>query len=306
MPSEQPLKLTAAHHHSSNGGGMYASKLILGTAQIGLKYGINNSSGPIADEEVKAIFRVATHAGITIIDTAPAYGSAETRIGNLAGKSFRIVSKFSYAARPADLNRQLENSLAALKIKQLYGYLAHSAGNLTKHPELWETLQRAKEDSRVEKTGLSVYEPSEIDEVLAMGIRPDIVQLPYSLLDRKFEALMPRLKESGAEIHVRSVFLQGLYFMNPAALPEKLKPLKTCLEELQAYAGKYDIPVSALALHFVLGNPYADYILTGVDSAKQLRKNLEMTALNRNSSEIHKFVSGIEIKNTELLNPANW
>ena len=59
--------------------------LRLGTAQWGLDYGITNSSGRISDSDLVGIVRLATDYGIRLVDTAPAYGDAERRLGEVGG-----------------------------------------------------------------------------------------------------------------------------------------------------------------------------------------------------------------------------
>ena len=86
---------------------------------------------------------------------------------------------------------------------------------------------------RINKIGYSLYEPQELFDLLEAGLHPDIVQLPFSILDRKFEPYFDLLKNKGVEIHVRSVFLQGLYFKNPEQLSNKLSILKSVLSELK-------------------------------------------------------------------------
>ena len=75
------------------------SKLILGTVQFGLNYGIANSEGKPDLNKVRAILRCAADHGIRILDTAAAYGDSETVIGTVFAEDsalknhFQVVSK---------------------------------------------------------------------------------------------------------------------------------------------------------------------------------------------------------------------
>ena len=74
------------------------NKIILGTVQFGLDYGINNNNGKPSNETVFNILNTARQNGIEILDTAEAYGSAIPTIGEYHHESiskFKIVSKFS-------------------------------------------------------------------------------------------------------------------------------------------------------------------------------------------------------------------
>ena len=71
------------------------NKIGLGTVQFGLPYGINNTYGQTQEVEVKVILQIASKNGITILDTAHAYGNCETILGKQDLNKFNIVSKFN-------------------------------------------------------------------------------------------------------------------------------------------------------------------------------------------------------------------
>ncbi|MFY9311352.1 MAG: aldo/keto reductase [Bacteroidia bacterium] len=284
----------------------YRLKLGLGTVQFGLNYGINNSSGIPENDEIKKIFTNAYESGIQILDTAPGYGDAEIKIQQLSGQKFKVVTKFPVVNNPKDLIAQLNTSLGRLKSKTVYGYLAHNSDNLLEYPALWETLLQAKEKKQIEKIGYSLYSCDQLERLLSLNMIPDLVQLPYSLLDRKFEIFLPQLKKLGTEIHVRSVFLQGLYYRNSSELPEKLEKLKHNIDALVKCCKKFDVAIGALALNFVLDNKYIDHAIIGVDSALQLNQNIQVARSWKQNEDIIECVNQIKVEHSELLNPANW
>ena len=110
---------------------------------------------------------------------------------------------------------------------------------------------------------------------------------------------MKDLHEKGVEIHVRSTFLQGLFFKNREALPEKLKPMKKYLLQLDDFSKKSGLSISEIALNYNLQNPYIDGVLIGVDNVEQLKMNL--ASVKDTPIDIE-----IEVKEQELLNPVNW
>ena len=279
-------------------------KIILGTVQFGMAYGINNLSGVPDKNELTLILGEAYKQGIDILDTAFAYGNAETRIGEIDDcHNFKIISKFS---KGKDLEDQLLTSLSRLGRESIYGYLSHNADYLISNPGLWEILLKAKEKNQVQKIGFSLYTTAQLEQLLKMGMTPDLVQLPYSLLDRKFENYFNELKSIGTEIHVRSVFLQGLYFRDMDKLPEKLIPIKPSLERIQLVCKEHSLSIGSLALNFVALNKYIDKVVVGVECVSQLIENLKMVTSWQGNETAFSQIKNINIPQKELLNPANW
>jgi aryl-alcohol dehydrogenase-like predicted oxidoreductase len=280
-------------------------KLALGTVQFGAQYGINNTKGIPSDKEISEIFDFAFKSGIQILDTAPAYGNAETRIALFSKNRFNVVTKVPLVKNSQELKNSLSSSFSQLSLDSIYGYIFHQADNLINIPSLWGNMQKFKESNKVQKIGYSLYTPQQLEILLGMGFIPDIVQLPYSLLDRKFEKYFIQLKNLGVEIHIRSIFLQGLFFMDLERLPKKLSALKTNLHDLHDICKRSDISIGSLALNFVIDNPSIDHVIIGVDSKTQLLDNISMIENHTNNIN-RQLIKEINVSNQELLNPANW
>lgn len=281
-------------------------KLALGTVQFGIQYGISNVEGIPTDQALSSILDIAQKSGISILDTAHAYGNSEERLGLLAPKTFHLVTKFNAIQTATDLQVSLKKSLESLKVNYLYGYLAHNANNLIETPDLWKVLQEEKENGLIHKIGYSLYEPLQLEKLLDLGMVPDLVQIPYSILDRKFESHLPLLHKLGTEVHVRSAFLQGLYFMNPQQLPEKLIPMKKVLQQFHELCNDSGKSAAEVALNYVNANPFVDQVVIGVVTASQLYDNIEMITSWDNPKEIFENIKTITIEHKELLNPVNW
>lgn len=283
-------------------------KLALGTAQFGLQYGINNKNGIPDEKQLLDILNKAYQESIDTIDTSISYGNAEKRIAKLSLKKFKIISKTIELKSKNDLLNSFKESINNLGINRLDGYLIHNVENLLDYPELWETMISIKKQKLVKKIGVSIYTPKQLNSILKKNIIPDIIQLPYSLLDRKFEKYFSRLKKLSIEIHVRSVFLQGLYFMNPEDLSENLIPLKYYLISIQDICKKLEVLIAELALNFVYSNRLIDKIIVGVDSEEQLTLNVNMIKNwdKSKNSKMKKLVKSITVAEKKLLNPSNW
>lgn len=281
-------------------------KLALGTVQFGVKYGINNPAIIPSRQEVKKIFSLAVEAGINILDTAPAYGYAEQIITDCGGECFDIVTKFSQVNNKLDLYNSLNNSLKSLKAKSVYGLIAHNADDLLKNPSLWEVLLDMHQKKLVKKIGYSVYNIEQLEKLLNLDMIPHLVQFPYSLLDRKFEPMLPELKSRRIETHIRSVFLQGLYFIEPNQLPSKLQPLNCSLTQLRVLCNNYGMSIGELALNFATTEASIDKIVIGVYNSAQLQENIDYFKTSKYTQAISQEIKNIKVQYSELLNPAKW
>src|SRR3989338_1375415 len=193
-------------------------RLAIGTAQFGLHYGIANQGGQVTRSAAKAMLQLAAENGIDTLDTAIAYGESETCLGEVGTQGFKLVTKLP--AVPDDcadvsgwVQEQVAASLARLGVNVVYGLLLHRPEQLLRSEgkALYHTLQNLKETGQVQKVGISIYAPSEL-EVLTKQYCFDLVQAPFNLVDCRLHTSgwLKRLKDEGVEIHTRSAFLQGL------------------------------------------------------------------------------------------------
>lgn len=274
------------------------NKLVLGTVQFGCQYGINSAGRP-SKEMVSEILAEAERAGITKLDTSSAYGDSEQVLGECipSDTKFEIVSKFPKGIGTID--DAIEGSLGRLRIKRLYGYLLHHFELYKENPSLWDDFVSLKENGKVGKIGFSLYTPEEIEILLNNKVQFDLLQIPHNIFDRKFDPYLKDLADAGVEIHVRSTFLQGLFFKDRDTLPEKMQPLKKYLLELDEYSKDQGLSISELALNYNIQNPYIQGVLIGVDNVEQLRMNVS-------SISEKKINLDINVKEQELLNPVNW
>jgi aryl-alcohol dehydrogenase-like predicted oxidoreductase len=282
------------------------SKLVLGTVQFGLKYGINNQSGIPGDFELKEIFLKANQCGIDILDTAQGYGDAEERIGVLSGNLFKVISKFKYSESTLSFREELLKSLRKSRTEKLYGYMAHDADLLIENPFWWKELQIAKEQGLVEKIGYSLYSVKQLESLLTKQMFPDIIQVPYNILDRRFESFLPELASMEVEIHTRSVYLQGLLQMNPYKIPSQLVSLKPYLIRIREIAKNELLSLSELCLGFVVNNPYVNKVVIGIDNLTQLADNIHIyESVNLMQKTVPELYT-IEVEDVHLLNPSTW
>ena len=171
------------------------SKLALGSVQFGLDYGINNADGIVQFEEVKRILDIAFSNNIRTIDTARLYGNSEAVLGQIDLNNWQIVSKFSSKLDENSMEDEFILSTKHLQLKKLYGYIAHSADVLIENPIYWGQLKSLKDQGLISRIGFSIYKPEQLEKLLDLGCIPDLVQVQYNLLDRRFEPYFEPLKK---------------------------------------------------------------------------------------------------------------
>lgn len=282
------------------------NKIVLGTVQFGVNYGINNAEGQVPMEEVCKILKMAEDGGVMTLDTSAGYGQSEMVLGNAMKESqthFNIVSKYPMTEK--GVRETFDESLRQLGINSIYGYLVHLFKCYEDNPDIFDEMTSLKKEGKIQKVGFSLYNVNQLQYLLDRDVKFDILQFPYNIFDRQFEPYMPKLVEMGVEIHTRSAFLQGLFFKDVNTLPEKLQPLKPYLDALHQYSGKEEITIEQIAFGYVLANEHVKGALIGVDNHSQLEANLKV-AFHQLSQKDIDFIKSIDIKEKELLNPVNW
>ncbi len=244
-------------------------KLGLGTVQFGQAYGVSNRRGQVPQAEADAILKRAAAAGVRLLDTAVNYGEAESVMARLDISPFRIVTKTIGLKHGLEaVVARARQSAAALKADTL---LVHAASDL--HGEegeaLWTALKRLRDDGVFRKIGVSVYAADDPAH-LAARFRPDVMQLPFSLLDQRLltDGTLGRLNNLGVEIHARSLFLQGLLFME--TLPEKLRHATPHLVRVRTMLKDAGTTPLAAALGLVLSRLEIAFGLVGVTALAEL------------------------------------
>ncbi len=286
----------------------WIKKLALGTAQFGLDYGISNASGKVGQEEVNAILHDAFIYGIDMLDTAVTYGDSETAIGKAMAEtrtSFDIISKLPPKVRPEHLWNMARDSLGRLHKRRIKAFLAHHF-KIYQREEIRKAFREMKNEGLMDQYGVSVYYPQEVQWLLDRNIDFDIVQLPFSIFDRRFQPLFPVLKEKGIEIHVRSVFLQGLFFIDPGRLSDRFQSVKNHLLRLRDLVKETGIPLSVLLLNDALLQEEIDKVIIGVTSDTELKENLNTFSYLEKSISMRKELDAFAITDEQILLPFNW
>jgi len=284
-------------------------KLALGTAQFGMNYGVANMHGQVSQEDVQELLIRASAVGIDTIDTAIGYCESEKRLGEAGVSKYKVVTKLP--AR-TDLGKNIQagvlssvkKSLFQLKIKKLWGLLLHRPDDLLcKDGEtLYQSLQMLKNEGLVENVGLSIYSPDELD-VLCSSYSFDIIQAPFNILDCRLKnsGWLARLSKQGTEIHVRSVFLQGLLLMSQTDQTKKFGRWSEVWKTWHTWLNDSKISPLEACLAFVLKQPEFNKVIVGVDSLSQLNEIIKATKYG-----CITIPNDFSTEDIDLINPACW
>jgi len=285
-----------------------SDKIALGTVQFGLDYGINNLTGKIPKNEVFEILDYAHKSGINVIDTSYAYGDSESVLGEYlkrSGIKFKVVSKLP--GNKDDKSFEIfHETLNHLNKNKIYGYLIHNFDFYLKNSRIWADLRKIKQQGKVQKIGFSLYYPEELEYLLKKKVTFDLIQVPYSIFDQRFSVFFQQLKKKNVEIHIRSVFLQGLVFKEINTLPKRFLKIKRKLETLKKLAGDLAIPVSSLCLNFAALNPFIDKVVIGVDNIANLKENLNNLKYQVKTKKIYNKLLKLKEEDENIILPVNW
>jgi aryl-alcohol dehydrogenase-like predicted oxidoreductase len=167
-------------------------------------------------------------------------------------------------------------------------------------------MLKIKQCGKAVKIGFSLYHPAEAEYILQNNIPCDIVQVPYNIFDQRFASLFSELKSRKIEIYVRSVFLQGLFFIHPNNLDEQFDSIRHRMRELSAFSEKEQIAMSTLCLGFVDSNKYIDNIIIGVDSLENLKENINNYNRLSDLSINYRQFESFSITDESIILPFNW
>ena len=303
------------YNYSSQSVRMYKNicnkKLVLGTVQLGRDYGINNSTGMLNPDESKRILNTAYENNIRTLDTAETYGKSHKIISDFhksyPNKKFKIISKLnsSFEIKNHQLKEHVVNIIDDLFVDHLHGYMIHDYNHLKKNNFLADELNSLKDDNLIDMTGISLYNFSDIIDILK-NYNFDFIQIPYNILSnkKKFDKIFKISSDNGKKIFARSVFLQGLFFISESNFPKKLIPLKKHIISLKSYCEKNNIGLNELALNYVTRNSSIDGVILGVDNLSQLINNIKISISTHNIQK--SFINRINVNEESLLNPSNW
>ncbi len=286
--------------------GLKISKIMLGTVQLGLDYGINNNQGKPTLEKAHGILEEAIDGGINAFDTSSAYGTSESVLGSYFGndkKNSTIITKFSVMNHDNPLSKleaekkiieQVENSLSSLGYRSLPLLLMHNEYDLDVYGQtVIDTLKRLKSNGLVERVGISLNHFDYVDKVLQNDMF-EAVQLPLNMLDVKNATgnAIKRLKDRNLLVFIRSVFLQGLFFRDPETLPNGvLQKAKEPLKMVRKIAEEENMSIAGLAISYIRDLDGVSSLVMGADNREQVKENINLINVKKISDSAREKIT---------------
>jgi aryl-alcohol dehydrogenase-like predicted oxidoreductase len=304
--------------HARAGRTSIAGTLALGTAQLGMAYGIANRAGPLDERAAHTILDTAWRGGIRYLDTAQAYGS-EGIIGRYlvdnpaaAVARMRITTKLRPdldVACADEIQATLADSRERLGRSPVWGMLLHRE-ELLPHlsGRLGEILREWRARGRIRHLGVSVYTEAGMARALEA---PDveIIQAPLSPLDRRMSraGLIAGAEAAGKKLFVRSVLLQGLIALEPREAARRLPLAADAVQRLAAFCEYHRVDRREFAIGYARHQAPSALLVIGAETPAQVRDNCDLVAGGQDRARAYEeWDSHWPADDPILVNPSRW
>ena len=297
--------------------GYKISSLTLGTVQLGIPYGINNTTGMPDYSLSKSILDTAIDLGITSFDTAKGYGVSEQVLGRYfgdCGKKKTLITKIAFNGQPASqikdvVRRDINDSLEKLGVKKIETVLLHNERHVAEYGDvIADVFREIKEEGLVGEFGISFSDKTHLLDYTADPIYT-AVQIPMNLLDSAEirNGSVKKLHDRGVTVYVRSLYLQGLFFKDVNALPEKLSSVGPILDELRLVAKNEGISMASLALSYLKDAKGIASLVIGCETPEQLVDTVKsMNCPTLSSSAIKRIEELASEVKPVVIRPWEW
>lgn len=291
----------------------YGSKLVLGTAQLGMNYGIANTFGKQDMGSAHKILKAAYESGARFLDSAQQYGNSEQIIGaymrNNPNHPFRVISKLHPDIDPSGSSAVIEAIKRSYSTigKVLTGMLIHNpAWLMSWNNGIGSAIRECIEKQYIKAYGASVYLPDELEQAISIDSM-SIFQIPVNVFDRRFleAGLIPMALARGKTFFIRSVFLQGLLVMPIEKAVQKIPQSKPYLERWHSFCQKLNMEPGAVALRYVSSAIPEGYIIVGCERPEQVITNHDWLSGTLPESAIQE-INSWPIPPPEVINPVQW
>jgi aryl-alcohol dehydrogenase-like predicted oxidoreductase len=283
------------------------NRIVLGGAQLGLPYGILNGGETLSREEVARILDTAVDHGIDSIDTAIAYGQSESIIGETSQNRFNIISKLP--PLPVDISNvsewvysQVQGSLSRLKCTSLDALLLHRPQDLTgaQGVELYAAIESLMAEKMIHRFGVSIYSPDDLEGIIDT-FEIHVVQAPLNVFDRRILGVTDQLSALNIEVHVRSVFLQGVLIASPQDRPHRFEPWSEHFALFDEWVRSSGVSAMACCMGFALQQPGVAKLVIGTTSAESLDE-----IMNSIPYSVFEVPTHLQSSVEQLIDPRFW
>ena len=293
------------------------SKIILGTAQLGMPYGVGRWANELMPEnEAFKILDAAWEMGITTLDTSPDYGLAEIRVAKYMkanpAKCFHIISKIKDIPPGKSCISKVFNRWHAdcpfhgLDNRSSMSILLHREHDVCRQ-EISDQLNRMVHNGQVSHWGVSVYN-EKYARIAASVDQCSVVQLPFSALNQSFgrSGTIEMVSSAGRIVVARSVFLQGLINcahrdFNASRL-DKLRIIDNLLKSVK----RVEPNLNDFCIKVALQETGVSNLVIGADTPEHVKAWI--SAIDASNSELisEKLLRQLRNFQNDELNPAKW
>jgi len=228
------------------------------------------------EEATRHLLQTAGDAGIGLVATRP-----EGDVERMLGQAWPFPSPFRVTARTVPLADGLDRveararrSLERMGLPRGDAVLVQNAGDLAgaEGRALWDRLQALKDRGVFRKVGF-IATVEDGPALLARRFQPDVVQLTCNILDQRAarSGVIAALASQGIEVHLASVFAQGLLFANRESLPPELAAHGMALSRTRRRLAEARVDPMQAALAYALTLSGVASVIASVASSAELR-----------------------------------
>jgi len=291
------------------------NNVCIGTAQMGMNYGVANRHGQLKYDEILQIIRFASENKIWYYDTAQSYGDSEIRLGRAFAAlgiedKVRCVSKL-HPGKEYDKRQIIDavrSSVSNLGVSSLWALLAHRVDQVYDDATLG-AIRSLKAEGLIDHWGVSIYDPEDALEMV-QDVDIDVIQIPFNIMDRRLpdRGLFDLARKHRKKLFIRSIFLQGLIFLTPDEMKQKgMEWAAPYIADLHGRLDRTSDALNEFALAAVSQYAPGTVLIMGIEKLEQLTENISILSRSRLSdSKVKAWWDNLPVYPERLLNPSQW
>lgn len=281
----------------------FKKKIIIGSANFSNEYGVAKKK--INDVEKDKIIKLAISNNLYTIDTAEEYFRNNKIFKNI-DKRFKFMTKLKLNKKWTSLDfckKKIRSHLKKFNNNEVHTFLIHDIKILysSAGPTIYMNLITLKKQNYFKKIGVSIYNPRCLN-YLTNKYDINVVQCPYNLFDKRIinSGWFKKLKEKKIEIHVRSIFLQGLLVDNHLYKNKYFKKWQNIFFKWFKYLIKKNISPVQYCINDLIKYDF-DKIIIGINSKDNLKEILNFKVFKKE----FKF-KDMSTNDLKLIDPRRW
>jgi aryl-alcohol dehydrogenase-like predicted oxidoreductase len=287
-------------------------KIVLGTAQFSGNYGVTRKNSFLTKNEAHKILKTLLTKKLRHLDTSIDYENSLNKINSFNFNNWQITTKMDPKkldfSSEQNLYLSVENQIKLIKqnssIKTIKNLLIRNSDMIltTKGKILYKVLKKIKKNKLIINFGYSIYSFKNLEKII-INFKPDLIQCPYNVFDRRIENIKIKniLKKKKIKVQARSIFLQGVLLKKIDQLPKFFHKWKKLFLNFENSIKINRLTALSLCFNFVNNNKDIDEIVIGVQNNKELKEilNIELKRKILMSKELFN-------PSLKLIDPTKW